>query len=200
MLSCSCSRRANSAGVTSSGLALAIFFLDADCFAVVEADDFCRATGASERARSPVWVVFPGVVMMLVSSRMVRDLALLSRFVGGDSTITSVNSSMMEVVSCMGAGVLATVEVLDLLRPCSRGELPSPLFADRGCSDTGDALRFLFLEVMHETSFRWLQERIYTQAPQEKLPVEKQNCHSRERAQRGLKCCSQRKYDSKPTF
>ena len=73
---------------------------------------------------------------------------------------------MIEVVSCIGAGALATVEVLDLLRPCSwgGGELRFPLFADRGCSDTGDALRFLCLEVIHETSFRWLRERIYTQA------------------------------------
>ena len=101
--------------------------------------------------------------MMLVSSGMVRRLALLSRFIAGDSTVTSVNSSMIEVVSCIGAGALATVEVLALLRPCSWGEFRFPLFADRGCSDTGDALRFLCLEVIHETSFRWLKERIYTQ-------------------------------------
>ena len=130
--------------------------------------------------------------MMLVSSRMVRRLALVSRFMAGDSTTTSVNSSMIEVVSCIGAGVLATVEVLDILRPCRRGELRFPFFADRGCSDT-DALRFPFLEMIHETSSRWAQKRVYTQAQQEKLPLEKQKCHRRERAQKGLKCYSQRK-------
>ena len=71
---------------------------------------------------------------------------------------------MTEVVSCIGTGALAIVEVSDLLLPCSWGELRFPLFADRGCSDTGDALRFLCLEVLRETSFRWLRERIYTQA------------------------------------
>jgi len=70
---------------------------------------------------------------------------------------------MIELVSCIGAGALETVEVLALLRPCSWGELRFPLFADRG-SDAGDALRFLCLEVIHETSFRWLRERMYTQA------------------------------------
>lgn len=66
---------------------------------------------------------------------------------------------MIEVVSCIGAVVLAAAALdgLDLLRPCSWGELRFPLFADRGCSEIGDALRFLFLEVTHETNFRWCE-------------------------------------------
>ena len=64
--SCSCSRRANSAGVTSSGLALAVFFLAADCFAVAVTvtDALGRTTEALERERASV---LPGVVTMLVS-------------------------------------------------------------------------------------------------------------------------------------
>ena len=50
--------------------------------------------------------------MMLVSSKKARVLASLTRFATGDSAITSVNSSMIEVTSWMEAGVLATAEVL----------------------------------------------------------------------------------------
>lgn len=116
---CSCSLRANSAGVTSSGLALPAFFLVADCFAVAVVEVFGRTTEVLERERSSV--LLPGVVTMLVSSRRVRVLASLTRFATGDSAITSVNSSMIEVTSWMEAGVLATVEVLAVLSLC-----PSP--------------------------------------------------------------------------
>jgi copper oxidase (laccase) domain-containing protein len=116
MDACSCSRRANSAGVTSSGLALAFFFLVADCFAVAVADDFARTTGATELGRASA---LPGVVTMLVSSGGARGSTLLARFVAGVSAITSVNSSITEVSSWMEAGVGETVEALASSNPAT---------------------------------------------------------------------------------
>ena len=113
-----CSRRANSAGVTSSGLALAFLFLVADCFAVAVTDDFARATEASGREGASF---LPGVVRILVSSGGARDLTLLTRFEAGVSAITSVNSSMTEVSSWLEAGVGTTVETLAVL--CTETEV-----------------------------------------------------------------------------
>ncbi len=91
--------------------------------------------------------------MMLVSPTKARGLTLVLRFIAGDSTITSVKSSMGEFVSWAEAGALATVVVFAVSHPSTGGELFFPFFADRGCSDTGDALRLLCLRVMHEDSF-----------------------------------------------
>ena len=120
MEDCSCSRRANSAGVTSSGLALAFFFLVADCFAVAVTDVFARMTGASERERASA---LPGVVTILVSSGGAGGLTLLTRFVAGVSAITSVNSSMTEVSSRIEADVGVTVEALAVSSTATGTEL-----------------------------------------------------------------------------
>jgi len=144
---CSCIRRANSAGVTSSGLALAVFFLATDCFAVTVVDDFARTTEASRWERASV---LPGVVTTLVSSGGgARGLPLLTRFVAGVSAITSVNSSMTDDTPWMEVGVEANVEVLVVLCPSPETAVELlgrfPFFSDRGCSEPGDALRLVGL-------------------------------------------------------
>ena len=91
-----------------------------DCFAVAVTDDFARTTEASEWERASV---LPGVVMTLVSSGGARGLVLLTRFVGGVSAITSVNSSMTDDTSWIDADVGATVEALDVSRAAAGMEL-----------------------------------------------------------------------------
>jgi hypothetical protein len=115
-VTCSLNRHANSVSVTSSGLTAFFPFVllvaAAGCLAAAITDgDFRRGTmeGPERAARAlvrEVWGVFPGVVIVLVSSTnglaLTLDLLLASPFfvaTGDTSSESAVNPSMSEVMS-----------------------------------------------------------------------------------------------------
>jgi hypothetical protein len=114
-VTCSLNRHANSVSVTSSGLTAFFPFVllvaAAGCLAAAITDgDFRGGTmeGSEQAARAlvhEVWGVFPGVVIVLVSSTnglaLTLDLLLASLFfvATGDTSESAVNSSMSEVIS-----------------------------------------------------------------------------------------------------
>ena len=98
---------------------------------------------ASERTRVPVLGVFPGVVMVLVSSTKVAFLAPESRFEAVEELTMSVESSMIDDMSWTGAGAVKTTEpIVTFLRFSGEGRAEEvgderfpPFLEDRGWSN-----------------------------------------------------------------